>query len=66
MNIDFVNLTTENFENEYLFCIIRSKKPHQGIEAKRQWLSDRLKEGHEMQGLRFLLNMVHLKQRGFL
>ncbi len=27
-------------------CIIRSKKPHPGVEAKRAWLEDRLKEGH--------------------
>ncbi len=46
MNTDFINLTTENLVNEHLCCIIRSKKPHQGIEAKRQWLSDRLGEGH--------------------
>lgn len=46
MNTDFVNLTTENLDNEHLCCIIRSKKTHPGIEAKRQWLSDRLKEGH--------------------
>jgi len=46
MNTDFVNLTTENLVNEHLCCIIRSKKPHQGIEAKKQWLSDRLNEGH--------------------
>ncbi len=46
MNTNFVNLTTENLVNEHLCCIIRSKKPHQGIEAKRQWLSDRLNEGH--------------------
>ena len=46
MNTDFVNLTTENLVNEHLCCIIRSKKIHQGIEAKRQWLSDRLNEGH--------------------
>ena len=46
MNTNFVNLTTENLSNEHLCCIIRSKKIHQGIEAKRQWLSDRLKEGH--------------------
>ena len=46
MNTDFVNLTTENLDKEHLCCIIRSKKLHQGIEAKRQWLSDRLKEGH--------------------
>ena len=46
MNDDFINLTTENLFNEHLCCIIRSKKPHRGIDAKRQWLSDRLKEGH--------------------
>jgi GNAT superfamily N-acetyltransferase len=46
MCTDFVNLTAENLGNEHLCCIIRSKKPHQGVEAKRQWLSDRLKEGH--------------------
>ena len=46
MNTDFVNLTTENLVNEHLCCIIRSKKVHPGVEAKRQWLSERLKEGH--------------------
>ena len=45
MNTNFVNLTTENLSNEHLCCIIRSKKSHPGIEAKRQWLSDRLNEG---------------------
>ena len=30
----------------HLCCIIRSKKPHPGVEAKRSWLSERLKEGH--------------------
>ena len=42
----FVNLAPENLDQEHLCCIIRSKKPHLGVEAKRQWLSDRLKEGH--------------------
>lgn len=46
MNTDFINLTVENLANEHLCCIIRSKKPHQGIEAKRQWLSARLNEDH--------------------
>ena len=46
MNTNFVNLTTENLSNEHLCCIIHSKKSHPGIEAKRQWLSDRLNEGH--------------------
>lgn len=46
MNTDFVNLTIENLADEHLCCIIRSKKSHPGIDAKRQWLSDRLNEGH--------------------
>jgi hypothetical protein len=46
MCADFVNLTAENLADEHLCCIIRSKKPHPGVEAKRQWLSERLKEGH--------------------
>ena len=46
MGTDFVNLTAENLANEHLCCIIRSKKLHPGVEAKRQWLSERLKEGH--------------------
>ena len=43
---EFINLTVENLANEHLCCIIRSQKPHPGVEAKRQWLSERLKEGH--------------------
>ena len=46
MNMDFVNLTRENLASEHLCCIIRSQKPHPGMEAKRRWLSDRLDEGH--------------------
>ena len=46
MDAEFINITTENLAQEHLCCIIRSKKPHPGIDAKRQWLSDRLKEGH--------------------
>lgn len=46
METDFINLTAENLAEEHLCCIIRSRKPHQGVEAKRQWLSERLKEGH--------------------
>ncbi|MDO4567293.1 MAG: GNAT family N-acetyltransferase, partial [Oscillospiraceae bacterium] len=46
MSAEFINLTSENLENEHLCCIIRSKKPHEGVEAKRRWLAGRLKEGH--------------------
>jgi len=43
---DFTNLTQENIAKEHLCCIIRSKKAHPGVEAKRNWLSQRLIEGH--------------------
>lgn len=46
MDSDFINLTPENLANEHLCCIIRSIKPHPGVEAKRRWLSGRLNEGH--------------------
>ena len=46
LNTDFINLTAENLADEHLCCIIRSKKPHPGVEAKRQWLSERLPEDH--------------------
>lgn len=46
LNSDFINITAENLFEEHLCCIIRSRKPHQGIDAKRQWLAERLKEGH--------------------
>lgn len=46
MDAEFINLTMENIDTEHLCCIIRSKKPHPGVEAKRQWLMQRLEEGH--------------------
>ena len=43
--MEFVEITPETLESEHLCCIIR-KKPHPGVEAKRQWLKERLAEGH--------------------
>lgn len=46
MDNNFINLTPQTIEEEHLCCIIRSKKMHPGIEAKRSWLKEQLKEGH--------------------
>ena len=46
MDTEFITLTPENLSKEHLCCIIRSKKPYPGVEAKRQWLAGRLGEGH--------------------
>ncbi len=42
MEEQFLNLTEKNLDREHLCCIIRSKKPHPGVEAKWAWL----REGH--------------------
>lgn len=46
MQSEFINLTEENIDTEHLCCIIRSRKPHPGVEAKRAWLRERIAEGH--------------------
>ena len=51
-NSEFVLITPENIANEPLSCIIRTKKAHPGVEKKRAWLADRLREGHVFRKLR--------------
>ena len=46
MDAEFIDLAPENIGDEHLCCIIRTKKGHPGIEAKRAWLKERLSEGH--------------------
>lgn len=46
MKKEYVTLTKENIDAEHLCCIIRSKKPHPGVEKKREWLRERLSDGH--------------------
>ena len=49
---EFVLITPENIASEHLSCIIRTKKAHPGVEKKRTWLADRLREGHVFRKLR--------------
>lgn len=46
MSGEFINLNPENLADEHLCCIIRTRKEHSGIEAKKKWLAERLPEGH--------------------
>lgn len=50
MDHKFINLTQENLPAEHLCCLIRSKA-HPGIDTKREWLADRLEEGHTFRKL---------------
>lgn len=52
MDGEWIDLTPENLVEEHLCCIIRSKKPHPGVETKRAWLAHRLREGHVFRKLR--------------
>lgn len=46
MDAEFIDLTLDNLAQEQLCCIVRTKKLHPGVEAKRHWLESRLREGH--------------------
>lgn len=43
MNI--IKLTEENLLTEHICCAISSKSTAKGVEAKKEWLSKRFKEG---------------------
>lgn len=46
MDGQFKNITVDNLDNEHLCCAISDKKHQCGVETKKQWLKERLLEGH--------------------
>ncbi len=46
MSDEFISTTLENLETEHLCCAIADKKHQCGVTAKKQWLQDRIPEGH--------------------
>ncbi|MEG1470561.1 MAG: N-acetyltransferase [Anaerovoracaceae bacterium] len=46
MSETFKNITLENIDDEHLCCAIADKKHQCGVAAKKQWLKDRITEGH--------------------
>lgn len=43
---EYINLTLENIESEHLCCAIGDPKHKVGVNDKKEWLKDRIKEGH--------------------
>lgn len=43
---EYLNLTLENLEDEHICCAISDKKHQDGVKNKKEWLKDRIKEGH--------------------
>lgn len=44
--MDFINLTEDNLSKEHLCCAIADKKHQVGVEEKKNWLKQRMAEGH--------------------
>lgn len=51
MSEPFLNLSPDNLEKEHICCAISDKKHQCGVEAKKQWLKERLAEGHTFRKL---------------
>ncbi len=43
---EYINLTLENIENEHLCCAIGDPKHQIGVNNKKEWLKEKIKEGH--------------------
>lgn len=47
----YKNLTIDNIENEHLCCAIADKKHQAGVISKKNWLKERIAEGHTFRKL---------------
>ena len=43
---EYINLTKENIEDEHICCAIGDPKHQLGVDKKKEWIKDRLKDGH--------------------
>lgn len=43
---EYINITQENIDNEHLCCAIGDPKHQVGVNNKKEWMKDRIKEGH--------------------
>lgn len=46
MSESFINITLDNLDSEHLCCAISDKKHQCGVLSKKQWLKERILEGH--------------------
>lgn len=47
----FITITTNNLDEEHLCCALADKKHQHGVNHKKQWLRQRLAEGHVLRKL---------------
>jgi ribosomal protein S18 acetylase RimI-like enzyme len=46
MSEEYIQLTTDNLDREHLCCAIADKKHQCGVDFKKEWLRERILEGH--------------------
>lgn len=46
MENNYINITLDNLDREHLCCAIADKKHQCGVDIKKAWLRERIKEGH--------------------
>ena len=42
----YINLTTDNIDNEHICCAIGDPKHQNGVDRKKEWIKSKLKDGH--------------------
>ena len=43
---EYINLTLENIDNEHICCAIGDPKHQVGVDKKKEWIKNKLKDGH--------------------
>lgn len=43
---EYINLTLDNINNEHICCAIGDKKHQEGVDKKKLWIKEKLKDGH--------------------
>ena len=43
---EYINLTSENIDEEHICCAIGDPKHQQGVDRKKEWIKNKLKDGH--------------------
>ena len=43
---EYINLTKDNIDEEHICCAIGDPKHQKGVECKKEWIKEKLKDGH--------------------
>ena len=43
---EYINLTVDNINDEHICCAIGDPKHQEGVERKKEWIKDKLNDGH--------------------